>query len=107
MIKTELLIIGGGVIGCAIAREFSKYNNEILLIEKESDVANKKSKANSGLIHAGFNAEHSTLKAELHIKGNRMFDRLSGMLNFRFQRKGALVICKSYKNIQKLEEIKE
>ena len=107
MKKTDLLIIGGGVIGCGIAREFSKYNINVLLVDKESDVANVTSKANSGLIHAGFNAKHGTLKAKLNVKGNRMFDDLHEKLNFMFERRGALVTCKSEDNIGKLEKIKK
>ena len=64
--KTDVVIIGGGVIGTAIARELSRYSLNIILIEKEDDVAMGTSKGNSGIIHAGYNDDFKTLKGELN-----------------------------------------
>ena len=72
----DVVVIGAGVIGCAVARELSKYKLKVLVLEKESDVCSGTSKANSGIIHAGFDAEPGTLKGELNAKANLMFDKL-------------------------------
>ena len=74
--KADVLIIGGGVIGAAIAREISKYDLKIILLEKEDDIAMGTSKANSGIIHAGYNAKSDTLKGRLNVQANPIFDGL-------------------------------
>ena len=73
----DVVVIGAGVIGCAVARELSKYKLKVLVLEKESDVCSGTSKANSGIIHAEFDAEPGTLKGELNAKANLIFDKLS------------------------------
>ena len=65
----DVAIIGGGVIGCAIARELSRYQLSVCLLEKENDVACGASKANSGIVHGGFDPEPGTLKAKLNAEG--------------------------------------
>ncbi|MFH1002332.1 MAG: FAD-dependent oxidoreductase, partial [bacterium] len=90
--KADVVIIGGGVIGASIARELSRYNLNIILIEKEDDVAMGTSKGNSGIIHAGYNDDFKTLKGELNIKSNPKFDKLCADLKIPFKRIGSLVI---------------
>ena len=70
----DILIIGAGVTGACIARELSKYDLDILVLEKNNDVADETTKANSAIIHAGFDAREGTLMAELNVLGNSMFD---------------------------------
>ncbi|GAA0063316.1 FAD-dependent oxidoreductase [Clostridium sp. CTA-1] len=88
----DVSIIGAGVVGSAIARELSKYNLKVCLIEKEEDVGTGASKANSGIVHGGYVAKYGTLKGELCIKGNSMYNQLEKELNFGYRNPGALVI---------------
>lgn len=103
----DVTIIGAGVIGCSIARELSRYKLKVCVIEKASDVAEGTSKANSGIIHAGFDAKPNTLKGRLNAKGNGMFDKLSAELDFSFKRIGSLVLCFDEEGIDKLKLLKE
>ena len=105
--KADVVIIGGGVIGVSIARELSRYNLNIILIEKEDDVAMGTSKGNSGIIHAGYNDDFKTLKGELNIKSNPKFDKLCADLKIPFKRIGSLVIGFSEEDYRKLKELKE
>jgi glycerol-3-phosphate dehydrogenase len=105
--KADVVIVGGGVIGTAIARELSRFNLNIILIEKEDDVAMGTSKGNSGIIHAGYNDDFKTLKGELNIKSNSKFDKLCADLKIPFKRIGSLVIGFSEEDFRKLKELKE
>lgn len=89
----DVAIIGAGVIGSAIARELSKYQLDICVIEREEDVCNGTSKANSAIIHGGFDAAPGTLKARLNVRGNFLMDELSKDLDIPFKRNGSLVVC--------------
>lgn len=89
----DVVVIGGGVSGCAIARELSRYQCSIALLEKEEDVCSGTTKANSAIVHAGYDAKTGTLKAMLNVKGNLMMEELSKELDFDFKRNGSLVIC--------------
>lgn len=102
---TDVIVIGAGVTGCAIARELSRYNLEVLVLEREEDVCCGTSKANSAIIHAGFDAVPGTWKARLNVEGNRMMDSLSKELDFPFKRNGSLVLCFSEDQICGLEEL--
>ena len=73
----DVVIIGAGVTGSAIAREVSRYKLNTCVIEKEEDVCNETSKANSAIIHAGFDAVPGTMKAKLNVMGNAMMDRIA------------------------------
>ncbi|MGK0468695.1 NAD(P)/FAD-dependent oxidoreductase [Clostridium sp.] len=88
----DVIIIGGGVIGASIVRELSRYNLKVALLEKEDDVTTGASKANSGIVHGGYAAKYGTLKGQLCAKGNKMFQKLEGELNFGYRQTGALVI---------------
>lgn len=98
----DVVIIGAGVTGAAIARELSRYKLSIALLEKEAEVCFGVSKANSGVIHAGFHASPDTLKGKLCAKANAMFDQLQDELNFPFQRSGEYVVAMSDDEIPKL-----
>lgn len=100
----DISIIGAGVVGCAIARELSKYNVTVCLIEKSEDVSNGASKANSGIVHGGFAGKYGTLKGELCIKGNRMFSSLNEELNFGYRETGALIIGFNAEDERKIRE---
>jgi len=105
--KADVVIIGGGVIGASIARELSRYSLKIILIEKEDDVAMGTSKGNSGIIHAGYNADFRTLKGQLNIKSNSRFDKLCRDLKVRFKRVGSLVVGFNEQDLKKLRELKK
>lgn len=89
----DVAIIGAGVIGCAIARELSRYNVSACVIEKEEDVCSGTSKANSAIVHAGFDAAPGSLKAKLNAEGSKMMEALSKELDFPYKRNGSLVVC--------------
>ena len=89
----DVVIIGGGVIGSSIARALSKYECRTVLLEKEEDVCSGTSKANSAIVHAGYDAKTGSLKAKLNVKGNAMMGDLSKELDFDFKRNSSLVLC--------------
>lgn len=103
----DVAIIGAGVIGSAIARELSRYEADVCVIEREEDVCNGTSKANSAIIHAGFDATPGTLKARLNVRGNAMMDQLSKELDIPFQRNGSLVVCTKEQDPAGLRELLE
>lgn len=103
----DVAIIGAGVIGSAIARELSRYQAKICVIEKEEDVCNGTSKANSAIIHAGFDAKPGSLKAILNVRGNEMMDALSEELDIPFKRNGSLVVCTKDQDRSDLEKLLE
>lgn len=89
----DVVIIGAGVTGCAIARELAKYESHICVLEKGDDVCSGTSKANSGVIHSGFDARPDTLMAELNVEGNRLMWQWAEELDFPVKKNGALVVC--------------
>ncbi len=91
-ISSDILIVGGGVIGCAVARELSRYEARITLLEQADDVAEGASKANSGIVHAGYDAIPGTLKARYNVEGAAMMPALCEALGVPFRTCGALVI---------------
>lgn len=91
--ETDIVIVGGGVIGCGIARELSKFDIKISLVEKEQDVAEGTSKANNGMIHPGNVVKPFTLKAKLNVRGNAMYTNWAEELNFPFKRTGSLILA--------------
>jgi len=103
----DVIIIGSGVVGAAIARNLSRYNLKICILEKEEDVATKASKANSGIVHGGYAAKFGTLKGRLCGKGNKMYRKLEEELNFGYRKTGALVIGFDEGDERKIEELYE
>ena len=88
----DVAIIGSGVIGGAIFRELTKYNLKVVELEKENDVAMGASKANSAIVHSGYDPEPGTLMAKYNVEGNKMFDKLCKDLSVPFKRNGSLII---------------
>lgn len=103
----DVAIVGAGVVGSAIARELSKFKVKACVIEKDEDVCNGTSKANSAIVHAGFDAKPGTLKAKLNVRGNEMMDALSKELDFPFKRNGSLVVCTKDQDPALLDELVE
>lgn len=101
----DVMIVGAGVTGCAIARELSKYQVKACVIEKDEDVCNGTSKANSAIAHAGFDAKPGSLKAKLNVEGNLMMKELSETLDFPFKQTGAFVVCVREEDKPKLQEL--
>ena len=104
---TDIVIIGAGVTGCAVARELSKRKAEILVVEREEDVCCGTSKANSAIIHAGYDAKHGSLMAKLNVQGSRMMPQLAKDLDIPYQQNGSLVVMVNEEdrpNLMKLYE---
>ena len=89
----DVVIIGGGAVGCAIAYQLSRYDLSIALLERNSDVCMGASGKNSGVVHAGFNNRPGSLMAELCVKGNRQFESLCGTLDVPYKKTGKLVVA--------------
>ena len=89
----DVIIIGSGVTGSAVARELSRYKLNVCVLEKEEDVCCGTSKANSAIVHAGFDAAAGSLMARFNVRGNEMMDDISRDLDVPFKRNGAMVVC--------------
>jgi len=100
----DVIIIGGGVTGCCIARTLSKYDLNICLLEKEAEIAVGTTKANSGVIHAGYASPRDYIKRHLCIGGNKMYTQAAEELNFPFKRIGSFVVALEDNQIKQLEE---
>ena len=92
MEQYDVIVIGAGVVGCAIARELSRYQLKTLVLEKELDVATGNSSRNTGMLHAGFTYKLGTLRAQCSVEGNQEFDQVSSELGVPFKRTGKLVV---------------
>lgn len=103
----DILIIGAGVSGCACARELSRYDARILVIDKEDDVCCGTSKANSAIVHAGYDAAPGSLMARLNVEGNALMGPLAEELDIPFRRNGSLVVCFSEEDRPGLERLLE
>ena len=89
---TEVLLIGAGITGCALARVLSRYDVQVTVIDRGADLAEGASKANSGIVHAGFDAHPGTMKAKLNVEGATMYPALCKELGVPYGQPGALVI---------------
>lgn len=103
--RYDITIIGGGVIGCAIARELMRYKLRVVLVEKECEVGFGTSKANSGIIHAGHHSSPKTLKGQLEWEGNQAWDALAEDLGFGFKRIGELTIAMDDDQLETLRQL--
>lgn len=101
----DVIIIGAGCIGAAIARELAKTNAKVLWLEAADDVAQGATKGNSGIVHAGFDDKPGTNRAKFCWRGNQMFSQLDAELNFGYQKNGSLVLAKSDDDMKHLEEL--
>lgn len=102
----DVAIIGAGVVGALIARELSRYQIKICILEKENDVAMGATKANSAIVHAGFDAKEGSLKARLNVKGNKMMPQIASELGVKYKNNGSLVIGFSERDREVLKELK-
>ena len=103
----DVLIVGAGVVGSAAARELSKYNLKIGVLEKHPDVCCETSARNSGVLHAGFNNKPGSLMAKFCVEGNAGFDRLAKELDIPYKRTGKLVVGFTEEDRAKLEQMKK
>ena len=105
--KTDILIIGSGITGCALSRELSGYQASVTVLEKGSDIAEGATKANSGIIHAGYDAMPGSLKAYYNVLGSSMYPSLCSQLNIPYKRCGALVIALDENESKSVEALKK
>ncbi|MFA9465204.1 MAG: NAD(P)/FAD-dependent oxidoreductase [Velocimicrobium sp.] len=103
----DVVIIGAGVIGSSIARELSKFQLNTCVLEREEDVCEGTSKANSGIVHSGFDAKPGSLKAKLNVAGSKMMEQLSKDLDFPYRKNGSIVLCFREEDIGKLDALCE
>ena len=88
----DYVVIGAGVVGGLVARELTKYRLSVCIVEKTSDVAMGATRANSAIVHAGFDAKEGTLKAKLNVQGSEMMEDLCSELGVKYKRNGSLVV---------------
>ena len=103
--KYDIAVIGAGVIGAAIARELSRYALEIVIIERENDVCMGTSKANSAVVHAGYDPAAGTLMAKLNVEGNALFDKLCEELSVPFTRNGSFVLAFDEEEVGQINDL--
>lgn len=103
----DVIIIGAGVTGCAVARFLSAFKGSFCVLERTEDVCSGTSKANSAIIHAGFDAAHGSLMAKYNLLGCQMYPQLAEELDFSYKNNGSLVLALSEEDIPKLEALKE
>lgn len=103
----DILIIGAGVVGANIARELSKFDLDIAIIDKEADISMGATKANSAIVHGGYAESHNKLKGRICYKGRRKFKELNEELDFGFEEIGSLVLADTEEDLLELERLKE
>ena len=103
----DVLIIGAGITGTATAREISRYNGSVCVLEQAYDVAEGATKANSGIVHAGYDAVPGTLKAYYNVLGAALYPELCELLGVAYQRTGALVVAFGEDEIETLRSLLE
>ena len=101
----DIAVIGGGVIGGTILKELSRYKIKSVLLEKESDVCMGASKANSGIVHAGFDAKEGSLKAKFNVSGSKMMKRYARNLGVKYKNNGSLVVAFNEEEINTLKDL--
>ena len=103
----KVAIVGGGVVGALIARKLAHYDMSIVILEKENDVATGQSKANSGIVHAGYDPKPGTLKARLNVLGSNLMEQICKELGVKYRRNGALVVGYTDDDSKRIEELYE
>ncbi|MDE7068834.1 MAG: FAD-dependent oxidoreductase, partial [Schaedlerella arabinosiphila] len=101
----DVVIIGAGVSGTASARALSAYDLKICVVEKAEDVCCGTSKANSAIVHAGYDAKPGSLMAKLNVQGNKMMPKLAEELDVPFNPCGSLVVCRDDEDQELLQEL--
>lgn len=105
--KYDVAVIGAGVVGSLITRELSKYNIKVALLERCNDMAMGATKANSAIVHAGFDAKPGTLKAKLNVRGVELMDKVCKELHVPLKNIGSLVVAFSEEEMETVKELKE
>jgi glycerol-3-phosphate dehydrogenase len=103
----DIAIVGAGIIGTFIARELSRYKLQVILLEKDNDVANGTTKANSAIVHAGYDAKAGSNKAKFNVLGNAMFDKVCEELDIPFKRIGSLVVAFNKEDMKTIQDLYE
>ena len=103
----DVVVIGGGVVGGLILRKLTEYKLNCALLEKENDVCMGQSKANSGIVHAGFDAKEGTLKAKFNVLGNKMMPKVTEELGVKYRNNGSLVVAFNQEELKTLHQLKE
>ena len=101
----NVAIIGAGVVGTQVARALSKYNLNTVLVEKTADIAMGTTKANSGIVHAGFDAQTGSLMAKLNVKGCKMMEEVCTTLHVPYENNGSLVVAFSEEEMVTIKEL--
>jgi glycerol-3-phosphate dehydrogenase len=102
----DVVVIGGGVVGGLILRELTKYQLNVCMLEKANDVAMGASKANSGIVHAGFDAPVGSMKAKFNVEGNKMMEGVCADLGVKFRRNGSLVVAFTEEDFKTINDLK-
>ncbi len=103
----DVTVIGAGVVGGMIARELTKYDISVCILEKENDVAMGASRANSGIVHAGFDAKEGTMKALMNVRGNEMMEEITKELGVKYKNNGSLVVGFTSDDMNAINELYE
>lgn len=103
----DVVIIGAGITGCAVARYLSRYKGKFLVVEREEDVCCGTTKANSAIVHAGHDAKNGSNMAKYNVLGSEMYPELSKELDFPYEQNGSLVICLSEDDRLRLQALYE
>ncbi len=107
MYQTDIVIIGAGAVGCAIARELSKYKIDVIVVDKNEDVGGDASKSNSAIIHTGYDASPGTLESQLVVAANPMYDSITKDLDIPYSRIGAILPAITDEQFEQLPAIKD
>ncbi len=107
MIITDVVIVGAGAVGCAIARELSKYHIDVIVLDKRDDIGGIASKSNSAIIHTGYDATPDTVESQLVVAANPMYDKISKELDVPFKKIGAILPAFNEEQFSKLPAIQE
>ena len=101
----DVTIIGAGVVGGMLARMLSAYELKLCILEKENDVAMGATKANSGIVHAGFDAKEGTLKAKLNVRGSELMPKIAEELGVKYKNNGSLVVGFDDEDIKTINQL--
>ena len=103
----DVIIIGGGVIGCSIARYLSRYKGNFLGVERHNDVGDETSSANSAIVHSGYDPKPGTLKAKFNVLGNKMMPNVCKELDVDFDKIGSITVALNDEDLDTLKMLNE